>query len=95
MGANIYSLRQALLRELREQRGAPMRLCDVLAVTAEPALTYFPGAAGTEWLRLADFGYIEAVPGFGGEYHRTTERGLRQLEPEFPQDPFVWGPGAK
>lgn len=95
MAVNIYRVRQALLRELKEQLGAPMSVGDVLAVSAEPAIVHFPEEAARQWRELAAFGYIEAVPGFGGGYFRLAEKGLRQLAVEFQQDPFVWGPGAK
>lgn len=93
---NPYSMRQAILRELKEMRGAPLRCQDLLAVTSEPALTLAdPAAVRGQWSELQQFGYVEAIPGFGGMYCRISERGLRQLAPEFPQDPFVWGPAAK
>lgn len=96
MSVNIYGIRQALLRELKEQRGAPMRFGDVLAVSAEPALAYpVRDLVLGEWENLRLFGYIEPIAGFGGEYCRLAEKGLRQLSPEFPQDVYIWGPGAK
>ena len=43
---------------------------------------------------LAAMGYLEAIEGFGGRYHRISRKGLEQLLPEFRQEPFIWGPGA-
>ncbi|MPN38290.1 hypothetical protein SDC9_185814 [bioreactor metagenome] len=46
-----------------------------------------------EELRLQ--GFLAPIPAFAGAYLRITETGHQQLNPEFPQSPFVWGPGAQ
>lgn len=43
-------------------------------------------------LRLAE--YIESLQGFDGEYCKITAAGLRQVNPEFEKNVFVWGPQA-
>ncbi len=91
----VYAIRRAILRELKRFRGAPVTAAELYEDT--PNVTLKVAKAETvaeQWAELQSFGYIEPVPGFGGEYCRITERGLQQVSPEFAPDPFVHGPGA-
>lgn len=90
-----HRIRQAILRELKAAGGAPLKWSELAELATEPALLRDIAAGEQEWDKLKMMGYIEAVPGFGGEYCRITVRGLQQSEPEFVQDAFIWGPGAR
>ena len=90
-----HAIRLAILRDLRCLTGAPITCRELAEISDEPALHYNDLApVEREWRELCALGYIEAVPGFGGHYCRLTPKGRQQLLPDFPQDPFIHGPGA-
>ncbi len=92
---NPYPVRQAILRDLRAASGAPLAADELPAISAEPAILHAdPADVAAEFRALCDLGFLCPVPGCGNRYCRITEKGLRQLAPEYPQDPFVWGPAA-
>ncbi len=91
----IYAIRKAILRDLKRYVGAPITAAELIEISIEPAIRYADKAAALEQFgELKQHGYIEPIPAFGGEYCEISVTGLRQLSPEFPQDPFVHGPGA-
>jgi len=91
-----HAIRQAILRDLKLYTGAPIPGDELIQISQEPALRHAdPVKALAEFEELKAFGYIEAVPGFRGKYCQLSEKGRQQLLDDFPQDPFVWGPGAR
>ena len=89
------ALRQAILRDMRLYRSAPMTAADLARTSQEPAIRAADAADTlSEWADMLSLGYLEAVPGFGGAYCRISAKGLEQLLPEFMQSPYIWGPGA-
>jgi len=91
-----HAIRQAILRDMKLYTAAPIMAEELIAISQEPALRHAdPGKALAEFEELKAFGYIEAVPGYRGKYCQITERGRQQLLYDFPQDSFIWGPGAK
>lgn len=92
---NIYSLRKAILRALKDYSGAPIT-CDELIKLCPSAEIRLAdsGNVRVQWAELKRFKYIQPIPAFEGEYCEITEKGLQQCSPEFPQDPFIHGPGA-
>ena len=90
-----YPVRQAILRDMKAARSAPLCADDLPQISAEPAILNAPeGVPQAEFRALQEMGFLCPVPGFGGKYCRISEKGRRQLAPEYPQDPFVWGPSA-
>ena len=90
-----YAMRQALLRAMRDMHGAPVKAEELCEISQEAALRPLPLQEKVEGFReLAEMGYLAPIEGFGGQYFRITRKGLEQLLPEFPQDSFIWGPGA-
>ena len=92
---NIYAIRKAILRALKEYAGAP--------ITVEELISLCPSAeirladknnVRVQWAELKNFKYIEPIQGFGGEYCGISQKGLEQLSLEFTQDFFIHGPGA-
>ena len=93
--ASIYAVRQAALRSMRDLHGAPVTAEELLDISQEAALRTGERETALAAVRgLKEMGYLEAVPGFAGMYLRITRRGLEQLLPEFPQEAYIWGPGA-
>ena len=91
-----HAIRQAILRDLKLYTGAPIRGDELIQISQEPALRHAaPVNALAEFEDLKSLGYIEAVPGYRGKYCQISEKGRQQLLDDFPQDAFVWGPGAK
>ena len=92
---NIYTLRKAILHEMRKAQGAPMTVAEFANIAPHPAIRHCDlDVLIEEWNKLKSFGYLAPIEGYGGEYCKITEAGLRQLEPEFSQDSFIHGPGA-
>lgn len=91
----VYPIRQALLRDLKNYAGTPVTAAELAAISYQPAIVVDRDTAALQCEELRLMGYIESIPGFGGAYLRITQTGLRQLSPEWPQDPFIWGPGAR
>ena len=90
--ANIYQIRRYILEALKEYNPTP---CNVESVQDFPKFALLQAEneeIRTQWKELKAFGYIEAIPGFEGKYCRITEKGLKQVNPEFAKEPFVWGP---
>lgn len=93
---NIYELRKAILRDYRRFAAAPVRPDELRLISMEPAIIRAPeDAVTTQCDELRMQGYLAAIPGFGGAYLEITPAGHQQLSPEFPQAPFVHGPGAQ
>lgn len=91
-----YALRRAILRELKRFAGVPVTATELAEISPEPAIRHaVPENVAAEWDELKNMGYLEPIAGFGGAYCKITRRGLEQLSIEFPQDPFVHGPGAQ
>lgn len=92
---NTYTLRQAILAALKAARGAPMTVTDLANVAPHPAIRHCDiERLIAEWNELEIYSFIAPIEGFGGAYCTITEKGLRQLAPEYPQDSFIHGPGA-
>lgn len=89
-----HTVRQAILRAMKELAGAPVTKAELLELSQEPAVKHYPAEAASQFDALVAMGYLEAVSGFGGKYFRIGHAGLEQLAPELPQNPFIWGPGA-
>jgi len=90
-----HAIRQAILRDLKIYTGAPIRGDELIQISQEPALRHAdPVKALTEFEELKSLGYIEAVPGYRGQYCQISNKGRQQLLDDFPQDSFIWGPGA-
>lgn len=90
-----HAIRQAILRDMKLYARAPIEASELVAISQEPAIRRSEAARVMEEFReLQGLGYIEAVPGYRGKYCQITARGRQQLIDDFPQDPFVWGPGA-
>jgi hypothetical protein len=91
-----HAIRQAILRDLKLYTGAPITARELVQISQEPAIRHADEAAVLEeFVELHELGYIEAVPGYRGKYCQISDKGRQQLLDDFPQDPFVWGPGAK
>ena len=89
-----YQIRKNILKALKEYSGTP---CNVEGVVDHPAFMLLKPSHDeikTEWKQLKDFAYIAECEGFGGEYCLITEKGLKQVSPEFAKDAFVHGPHA-
>lgn len=94
--ASEHAIRQAILRDLKLYTGAPITARELVQISQEPAIRHADEAAVLEEFQsLKDMGYIEAVPGFKGRYCQLSGKGRQQLYEEYPQDAFIWGPGAK
>lgn len=91
---NVYAIRRALLRDFKSYLGAPITAAELVDISLQPPVAADRPQAQEEAAELKAMGYIEAIPGWNGEYLRITERGLKQLAPEFPRDPFIYGPAA-
>lgn len=91
---SVYAIRRALLRDFKEYLGAPIPAKELVDISLQPPIVADRPQALQEAAELLAMGYIEAIPGWNGEYLRITERGLKQLAPEFPRDPFIYGPAA-
>jgi hypothetical protein len=90
-----YALRQAILRTMKAFMGAPLTGEDLAEVSQERAVRLAqPEQVLEAFHEMAAMGYLEAIEGFGGHYHRISRKGLEQLLPEFRQEPYIWGPGA-
>ncbi len=90
-----HAIRQAILRDMKLYTGAPIRGDELIQISQEPALRHAdPKQALAEFEELKALGYIEAVPGYHGQYCQLGEKGRKQLLEDFPQDSFIWGPGA-
>jgi hypothetical protein len=90
-----YAIRKAILEELKAYKKAPITCDEMAEISIKAALRFAqPDEVQNEWNELANMGYIAPRSGFGGKYFEITEKGLRQLSPEFPQDEFIYGPGA-
>lgn len=93
--AREHGIRQAILRDMRLYRAAPITGEELAKISQEPAIRHAaPGEALEQYELLRELGYIEAVPGYRGLYCRLAEKGQRQLLDDFPREPFIWGPGA-
>ena len=93
---NVYAIRRAILETLASYTGSPITAVELVDISPKPAIIHHEKEdCLKEFGLLKQFGYIEAVPGFGGQQCRLAKKGLQQLQPEFPQDSFVWGPDAK
>ena len=92
---NIYAIRKAILRALKEYSGAPITCEELIALcpSAEIRLAE-KNHVRVQWAELKNFQYIQPIQGFGGEYCQISQKGLEQLSTEFPQDFFIHGPGA-
>ena len=90
----IYAIRQALLRDYKRYVAAPVTPSELVEISYERAIVADWDQALEECYELKLMGYLEPVPGFGGEYLRITRNGLCQVAPEFGRDPYIWGPGA-
>ena len=92
---DIYALRQAILRTMKAFMGAPLTGEELAEVSQEAAVRLADAQQVLDAFRgLAQMGYLEAIEGFGGRYHRISRKGLEQLLPEFRQEPYIWGPKA-
>lgn len=91
----VYPIRQSLLRDFKVYAGTPVTAAELVAISYRPAIVLDRAAAALQCEELRLMGYVEAIPGFGGEYLRITRAGLQQLSPEWPRDPFIWGPAAQ
>lgn len=90
-----HAIRQAILRDLKLYTGAPIRADDLAQISQEPAIRHAElGKVVAEFEEMKALGYIESVPGYGGRYCQLSAKGRQQLLDDFPQDPFIWGPGA-
>lgn len=90
-----HAIRQALLRDMKLYAGAPITADELIRISQEPAIRRHEASrVMEEFVELQALGYIEAIPGYRGKYCQITARGRQQLIDDFPQDPFVWGPGA-
>lgn len=91
-----HAIRQAILRDLKIYTGAPITARELIEISQEPAIRRAEAQTVLEeFLELFELGYIEAVPGYKGRYCQITSKGREQLLDDFPQDNFIWGPGAK
>lgn len=87
-----YQIRKNILKALKEYSGTP---CNVEGVVDHPAFMLLKSSLGEvaeEWKQLEDFTYIAPCKGFDGKYCLITEKGLKQLSPEFEKEAFVHGP---
>jgi hypothetical protein len=87
-----YQIRKNILKALKEYSGTP---CNVEGVVDHPAFMLLKPSLEeikAEWKQLEAFGYIAPREGFDGEYCLITEKGLRQVSPEFKKEAFVHGP---
>ncbi len=91
-----HALRQAILQDMKLYIRGPIMAAELISISQEPAIRHAdPAKALAEFEELKALGYIEAVPGYLGKYCRISEKGRQQLLADFPQDAFIWGPGAK
>ncbi len=97
----IYAIRRAILQELKNVAAfgrisaAPMDVDTLIEQKSNTTLMYTPPEIIREqWNELKAFGYIEAIPGYGGIFCTVSQKGREQLSIEFPQDYFIHGPGA-
>ena len=92
---NTYTLRKAILSEMRRAIGAPLTAVELANIAAHPAIRHADlDTFLAEFDNLKNLNYIAAIAGFGGQYCKITERGLQQLSIEYPQDSYIHGPGA-
>lgn len=92
---NLYTLRKAILTEMKRASGAPLTVADLANNAPHPAIRHCDLELLIEQFNeLKTMGYLEPISAFGGEYCKISVTGLRQLAPEFPQDSFIHGPGA-
>jgi CTP-dependent riboflavin kinase len=89
-----YRIRKSILKALDEYSGTPCNVEDVADYPAFMRLKPSMEDLKAEWDQLEKFGYIKPCEGFDGQYCRITEKGLKQLNPEFKKDSFVYGPHA-
>lgn len=99
MDHNIYAIRKAILADLKAcasgSSAAPITAAELAEISVRPAIRHSSReAVVSEFNELKLQGYIESISGFGGEYCRISKKGLEQCSTEFPQDTFVYGPGA-
>ncbi len=95
MNNNVYTARRGILKALKEASSCRMTAEVLVELKLNTELMYAPAEMiREEWQNLKAHGYIEAIPGFNGEYCEITKVGLEQLSIEFPQHPFIHGPGA-
>jgi hypothetical protein len=91
--AKIYLLRTLILRNMSKITN-PVNAEDI----AELMSFSFPYPSSleikNEWELLRQFEYITSVKGFNGQYCVISQKGLMQVNPEFPHDPFIYGPNA-
>lgn len=92
MDNKIYEIRKEILRAMKRYHPAPMKALDLIQYGLPPFITRDEALA--QWDELKLMGYLEARSGYGGEYCLLSEKGKQQLQPEFPQDEFIYGPGA-
>lgn len=91
-----HAIRQAILRDLKLYTGAPITAKELVQISQEPAIRHADEAVVLEeFSEMHWLGYIEAVPGYKGQYCQLSEKGRKQLLDDYPQEPFIWGPGAK
>ncbi|MCX6984795.1 MAG: hypothetical protein NT118_08615 [Lentisphaerae bacterium] len=98
----VYPIRRGILRALDEavidgdiNNAAPMTVDFVIEIRANAALKCSSqDDIRKEWANLKNFGYIEAMPGFNGQYCKISQKGREQLNIEFPQDFYIHGPAA-
>ena len=93
MKNKTYQIRQNILLAMREY-DMPCRAEDVKDypgfLFVKPELDEIK----TEWNNLRQNGFLDAFEGFGGEYCRISEKGLRQVNPEYKKDVYIYGPRA-
>ncbi len=87
-----YQIRKNILKALKEYSGAPCKSEDVADHPAFALLKPTLEEIKAEWKQLEDFAYIAPREGFDGKYCLITEKGLKQLSPEFKKEAFVHGP---
>ena len=87
-----YRIRKSILKALDEYSGTPCCVDDVVDYPAFSLLKPSRDELKAEWDQLEKFGYIAPCDGFDGQYCRITEKGLRQVNPEFQRDAFIHGP---
>ena len=89
-----YQIRKTILKALKEYSGSPCCAEDLVDYPGFALLKPPLSEIEEEWKQLHGFGYIEPCDGFGGEYCFISEKGLKQVNPEFTPDAFVHGPRA-
>lgn len=93
---NVYSIRLAILTALREYRGMPVCVDDLIRYAVSATLRAADKEElKTEWQNLVDYGYLTQIDGFAGTYCKLSDKGLAQLAFESKHDPYIYGPTAR